>query len=49
MVVSQSKGTPIWAPNTMVLSIGTPKRVPLILGNPHMEKGLRVLVSGCCG
>ena len=31
MVVSQNRGTPIWTKNTIVLSIGTPKRE---VGNP---------------
>ena len=34
-VVSQNRGTPIQ--NTIVLIMGTPKMVPLVLGNPHIE------------
>ena len=34
MVVSQNKGPQYRPPNTIVLTIGTEKRVPLILGNP---------------
>ena len=36
MVVSQNKGTPI-SQNIITLIIGTPKKVPLLLGNPHMQ------------
>ena len=34
MVDSQNKG-PQYKPNTKILNIGTPKKVPLISGNPH--------------
>ena len=43
MVVSQNKGTQYRPQNTIVLSIRTPKEVPLILGTPHME--LPVIVA----
>ena len=36
MVVSQNKGTQYRPQNTIVLIIGTPKMVPLILGNPQI-------------
>ena len=37
MVVSQNRG-PQYEPHyTIVLIIGTPKKVPLILGNPHIQ------------
>ena len=36
LVVSLNKGTPI-PQNTIVLIIGTPKMVPLIMGNPHLD------------
>ena len=37
LVVSQNRGTQIYRPQyTMVLIMGTPKMVPLILGNPHL-------------
>ena len=38
MVVSQNKGTPIQTQNTIVLIVGTPKKVTLILGNLHVEQ-----------
>ena len=41
MVVSQSKGTQYGPQNTIVLIIWTPKKVPLILGNPHMGDDIR--------
>ena len=34
LVVSQNRGTSIWTHYTIVLTIGTLKMVPLILGNP---------------
>ena len=38
MVVSPKLGDPQYRPqNTILLNIGTPKRVPLILGNPPYE------------
>ena len=37
MVVSIKSGTQYRAPNTIILLMGTPKRVPLILGNPHIK------------
>ena len=37
MVVSQNRGTQKQRPqNTIVLIIGTPKKVPLLLGNPYI-------------
>ena len=36
MVVSLNRGSQNKPPNTIILIIGTPKRVPLLLGNPHM-------------
>ena len=36
MVISQNKGPQYRLQNTRILIIGTPKRVPLILGNPHI-------------
>ena len=44
-VVSQNRGPQYRPQNTIVLIIGTPKMVPLILGNPHL--GFRVRVLGC--
>ena len=38
MVVSQNKGTQYRPQYTIVLIIGTPKKVPLILGNPHISR-----------
>ena len=50
LVVSQNKGTPKKTTNTIVLVMGTPKKVPLILGDPHLEayphKRLRKEVVG---
>ena len=37
MVDFQNRGTPIQTQNTIVLIMGTPKKVPLFLGNPHMQ------------
>ena len=38
MVVSQNRGDPNIGPqNTMTLIMGTPKMVPLILGNLHIN------------
>ena len=40
MVVSQNRGDPNIDPQyTIVLIMGTPNRVPLISGNPHMGNG----------
>ena len=36
MVVSQNKGSQYRPQDTITLIIGTPKKVPLILGNPHI-------------
>ena len=36
LVVSGNKGTQYRPQNTIVLIIGTPKKVPIILGNPHL-------------
>ena len=36
MVVSQNKGTQYRPQNIIVPIMGTPKMVPLILGNPHI-------------
>ena len=36
MVVSQNRGPQFRPQNTIVLIIGTPKMVPLILGNPQI-------------
>ena len=37
----RKRGDPnIQPPNTMILILGTPERVPLILGNPHILLGL---------
>ena len=45
MVVSQNQGTPIFRPQyIIVLIIGTPKKVPLILGNPHMVPQVRIVI-----
>ena len=38
MVVSQIGGPQYRPQNTIILIMGTPKMVPLILGNPHMIK-----------
>ena len=38
MVVSQNRGTPFFfRPQNTIVLIGTPKMVPLILGNPQIE------------
>ena len=37
MVVSRNKGPQHRPQHTIVLIIGTPKMVPLILGNPHIR------------
>ena len=37
MVVSQNKGAQYRPQNIIVLIMGTPKMVPLILGNPHIR------------
>ena len=37
VVVSQNKGTPDRPQYIIVLNIGNPKKVPLILGNPHVR------------
>ena len=37
MVVSLNKGPPYRPQYTTVLIMGTPTKVPLILGNPHMD------------
>ena len=37
MLVSLNWGTPIYTQNIIVLVTGTPKKVPLILGNPHIS------------
>ena len=39
MVVSQNKGTPIF------LIMGTPKKVPLVLGNLHIYKIIIVAIN----
>ena len=36
MVFSQNRGTQHGPPNTIILIMGSPKKVPLILGNPHI-------------
>ena len=36
MVVAQNKGIPIHIQYTIILLMSTSKRVPLILGNPHL-------------
>ena len=36
-VVFQNRGTPCVPQNTLIFIMGTPKRVPLILGNPHVR------------
>ena len=36
MVVCQNRGTQFRPPNIIILIIGTPKMVPLILGNPQI-------------
>ena len=46
MVVSQNKGTQYRPQNTIVLIMGTPKKVPLILGNTHM---IPIRDNGHCG
>ena len=38
MVVSINRGPQYGPPNTIVLTIGTPKMAPLIVGNPHVVK-----------
>ena len=40
MVVSQNEGAQYRPQNTIVLIIWTPKKVPLILGNPHIPSVL---------
>ena len=42
LVISQNRGIPIWTPNTIVLIMGTPKRVPRILGNPLLATACRL-------
>ena len=37
MVVSKKGGPQYRHPNTLILIIGPPKKVPLILGNPYGE------------
>ena len=39
LVVSQSEGTPNRPHRTIVLVMGTPKKVPLVLGKPHFSRG----------
>ena len=49
MVVSNNMGTQYRPPNIIVLTIGTPKKVPLILGNSHMcmdDAGITLKSSG---
>ena len=47
MVVSQNSGPQYRPQYTIVLLMGTPKLVPLIWGNPHMETGNKMgLVEG---
>ena len=38
VVVSQNRGAQYRPPNTIILNIGTPKMVPLILGNSHVHQ-----------
>ena len=49
MVVSQNKRTQYGPKNTIVLIIWTPKKVPLILGNPHMGDDIRGVLWGSKG
>ena len=37
-VLSQNKGTQYRPQNTTILITGIPKKVPLILGNPHADR-----------
>ena len=37
MVISQNKGTQYGAQDTIILIMGTPQKVPLLLGNPHID------------
>ena len=37
MVVSLHKGTPIWTPNTIILTLETHWKMPSILGKPHIS------------
>ena len=47
MVVSQIRGPQCRASNTLILTIGTPKMVPLILGDPHITLRMkRKLIYG---
>ena len=39
VVVSQKRGPQYRPQNTIILIIGTPKKVPLILGNPQVPLG----------
>ena len=38
MAVSQNRGTPIWTQYVIFFFMGTTKKVPLILGNPHVVR-----------
>ena len=46
MVVSQNMGSQYRPQNTIVLILGPPNKVPLILGNPHIDlKGIEKSTS----
>ena len=46
MVVFLNRGPQYEPQNTIVLIMGTPKKVPLILGNPHIEMLLKNSKAG---
>ena len=45
MVVSQNRGPQCRPQNTIILIIGTPKKVPLILGNPKIVTSVHLIFS----
>ena len=47
MIVSQNKGTPIQTSKITILFMGTPKSVPLILGNPLIMSGVPPDIQPC--
>ena len=40
------RGTQYRPKNNIVLNIGIPKRVPIILGNPYMDPGIKGSYTG---
>ena len=49
MVVSQNKGDPNIAQNSIVLIMGTPRMVPPILGNPQKFDYISEFATGAGG